>query len=246
MAFWHFFSINLKMIFRDRKGIFWTVVMPAAIFTILSVLPIGKFIESGINYSVYLLPGLLAMTIMQGGIYGLAYWMVDLRARGVLRRFTVAPVSKFDFIAGVVAARLVVMLIQIIILSFLAVLVFGVHIPLSVFFIPLFLVLGGSVFLLFGLLISTLAGSYDAAAPLTAGIGLPLTFLGNIFYPVDNLPRVLQWVANILPMRYLSDIFRMFYLDAFSPHVFWLSVGMLGVWFVLICGLVGWKFKLSE
>jgi hypothetical protein len=36
---------------------------------------------------------------MQGGIYGLAYWMVDLKARGVLKRFTVAPVTKLDFIA---------------------------------------------------------------------------------------------------------------------------------------------------
>jgi ABC-2 type transport system permease protein len=246
MAFWNFFTINLKMIFRDTKGVFWTLVMPGAIYTILSVLPIGKMIATGVSYRSYLLPGLLAMTIMQGGIYGLAYWMVDLKARGVLKRFTVAPVTKLDFIAGVVSARLVVMFLQVIILSLLGVLVFGASFNPLAFLTFIYVIIGGSIFLMIGLLISTVAGSYVAAAPITAGIGLPLTFLGNIFYPVDNLPKVLQWVAHVLPITYMSDIFRMLYLNTLNLSTLLFNTAVLLVWFVVISLLVAAKFNLKD
>ena len=70
--------------------------------------------------------------------------------------------------------------------------------------------------MLIGLLISNFAKTYDSAAPITSAIGLPLTFLGSIFYPLTVLPHALQTIAKILPITYLADGLRQSYLYAFD------------------------------
>src|SRR3989344_1684946 len=98
MGFWELFIVNLKVIYRNRSGVFWTLVVPAVIYTAMAMLPLPNFGDPKYVYSDYLLSGIIAMVVLQGGIYTLAYWMVDLRARGVIRRFQVTPLRKRDLI----------------------------------------------------------------------------------------------------------------------------------------------------
>ena len=92
-SFYQLFLANLKMFYREKEGFYWTVLMPAAIYIALSVIPIGRIVNSAANYSSFVLPGIIAMTIMQGGIYSLAYWMVDLKARGIIKRLLATPLK---------------------------------------------------------------------------------------------------------------------------------------------------------
>jgi ABC-2 type transport system permease protein len=95
--------------------------------------------------------------------------------------------------------------------------------------------LGGGIFLLVGLLISTVATTYESAAPITAGVGLPLTFLGNIFYPISTLPHALQVVANVLPITYLADGLRKVYFEPFSFSLVAIDFAVLVVIWSWIC-----------
>src|SRR5579872_4819307 len=104
-SFTQLFKANLKIFYRNRQGFFWTLFMPAAIYIALSVLPISKGVTAQERYSTFVLPGIIAMTIMQTGIYGLAYWMVDLKARGVVKRFLATPLTVSQFIFGILTAR---------------------------------------------------------------------------------------------------------------------------------------------
>src|SRR6185369_4213025 len=97
-SFYQLFLANIKIFYRNKQGFFWTIAMPAGIYIILSILPISKGVDQPLRYSNFVLPGIIAMTIMQTGIYGLAYWMVDLKARGVLKRFMATPVGISQFI----------------------------------------------------------------------------------------------------------------------------------------------------
>jgi ABC-2 type transport system permease protein len=246
MSFFELFKTNLRVSYRNYAGIFWTIGMPGFIYIALSVLPIGKITGGTIAYSNFVLPGIIAMVLMQGGIYGLAYWVVDLKARGILKRFMVTPLKKSELVLSLVAARTILTFVQTVVLTLLGVIVFRATFAGNIIATILFVALGGAVFLLFGLFIATLADTYEAAAPITTGIGLPLTFLGNIFFSTEGLPKVLKIVANLLPITYLADGLRKVYLYSFDFSTIWKDYLMLSLWFVFMLIVVIRRFKLEE
>jgi ABC-2 type transport system permease protein len=246
MSFIELLKANLKIVYRDTGGLFWTIALPVVIYCALSLLPINRFFQLGFSYSHFVLPGIIAYVIMQGGIYGLAYWMVDLRSRGVIKRFIVTPVKPYQMAISVIASRLVIMLMQVVILTAIAIGFFHVSINWNVLSIIAFTMLGGTVFLILGLLISSFAKTYETAAPLTAGIGLPLTALGNIFFPIEKLPEAVQVLAKILPITYLADGLRKVYLAPFDWSMLYLDFLVLFLWAAALLALVIWRFKLEE
>lgn len=245
-SFYQLFLANLKIFYRNRQGFFWTLFMPAGIYIALSVLPISNGINSGQSYSNYVLPGIIAMTIMQTGIYGLAYWLVDLKARGVIKRFLVTPLTITQFIFGILASRLVIIFIEVIVLTLVGILTFHAEFAGNIFSTLIITLLGGSIFLLIGLVISNYSNSYETTAPITTAVGLPLTFLGNIFYPVDSLPHTLRIVANCLPITYLADGLRQAYLYPFNFQVIGKDILILALWLIAMLILTISVFRLRE
>lgn len=245
-SFNQLFLTNLRLTYRNVAGIFWTLLMPAGIYAALAVLPIGKTLGGTVNYSDYVLPGIIAMVTMQGGIYGLAYWMVDLKSKGVIKRLLVTPINRVELVLSLLCSRVLVILVQFTVLTFIGVVFFNATFAGNFLAVLLFALLGGFIFLTLGLFIATFADSYEAAAPLTAAIGLPLTFLGNLFYPVDSLPSVLRTVANLLPITYLADGLRKVYLYPFNWHDVAKDYLVLAIWLVIVLALVLWRFRLQE
>jgi len=245
-SFYQLFLANFKMFYREKEGFYWTVLMPAFIYIALCILPIGKAIDANLKYSSYVLPGIIAMTIMQGGIYSLAYWMVDLKSRGIIKRLLATPLKQWQLALSLVCARLTVVIAQVIILTLLGILVFHASFMGNVLSTLILVLLGGAIFLLCGLLISTFAKSYDAAAPITSAIALPLTFLGNIFYPIEALPKALQIFARLLPITYLADGLRQAYLYPFNFAVIGKDVLILAVWLIVILAATLSVFRLKE
>lgn len=186
------------------------------------------------------------MTIMQGGIYSLAYWMVDLKARGIIKRLLATPLKQWQLALSLVCARLTIVIAQVVILTLLGALVFKAQFVGNIISTLILVLLGGSIFLLCGLLISTFAKSYDSAAPITSAIGLPLTFLGNIFYPIETLPHGLQVVARFLPITYLADGLRQAYLYPFNFATIGFDILILAIWLAVMLVLTFWLFRLKE
>lgn len=234
------------MFYREKEGFYWTVLMPALIYTALSVIPIGKIVNSETVYSNFVLPGIVAMTIMQGGIYSLAYWMVDLKARGITKRLLATPLKQWQLVLSLVCARLVIVLAQAIILTLLGKLVFGAHFAGNVISSLVLIIFGGAIFLLVGLLIANYASSYDAAAPITSAVGLPLTFLSNIFYPLSVLPEALQKIAKVLPITYLADGLRQAYLYPFNFAAIGKDIFFLFLWLIALLVVTISVFRLKE
>jgi ABC-2 type transport system permease protein len=245
-SFYQLFLANLKMFYREKEGFYWTVLMPALIYVALSVLPISKALGNNVKYSNYVLPGIIAMTIMQGGIYSLAYWMVDLKARGIIKRLLATPLKQWQLALSLVSARLIVVIVQVIILTLLGILAFGAHFAGNFISTLILVLFGGAIFLLCGLLISTFAKSYDAAAPITSAIALPLTFLGNIFYPIDTLPHGLQVFARLLPITYLADGLRQAYLYPFNFAAIGKDIFILAIWLIVMLAATLSVFRLKE
>lgn len=246
MSFYNLLVANLKIVFRDTGGLFWTIILPVGIYVVLSLLPIGKFLNTDFDYSRFVLPGIIAYVIMQGGIYGLGYWMVEQRAQGVTKRFMATPLKQWELALAVVSSRLVVMILQIILLTAIGVLFFHAPFYWNILSTLLIVFLGGSIFLMLGLLISTAAGSYQAAAPITAGIGLPLTFLGNMFIPTSVMPETVQKISNLLPITHVAGGIRALYSAPFSFSDIQYSLFILLAWTAFMFAMTIWRFRLKE
>ena len=75
----------------------------------------------------FILPGILAMSIMQMGIFGVAFNFVDLKKRGILRRLSVTPINPQNFIVAQVLTRLIVMVAQVVIMVGVGMIFFHLH-----------------------------------------------------------------------------------------------------------------------
>lgn len=245
-SFLQLFKANLKIVYRNRSGAFWTLVLPSFIYIALSVLPVGKNVDDGLNYSNFILPGIVAMAVMQSGIYSLAYWLVDLKSRGVIKRFLATPLKMWQMALSVVAARLIIILTQAVFLTLLGVIFFKADFVGNFLSVLVLVLLGGGIFLCIGLLVSQLANSYESAAPITSAIGLPLTFLGNIFFPTDNLPNVLRIISELLPITYLADGLRQAYLYPFNFDLLAKDFLALSIWLAVVMLITIKTFRLKE
>lgn len=146
-SFYQLFLMNARIIYRNKTGLFFTLVVPLIIYVALSVLPIGKIFNSQLSYAQYVLPGIIAMTIMQSGIYTLAYWMIDLKSRNVVKRFLVTPMKQWQLIASVLVSRTLVALVHVLFLSLIGWLFFGVTVGGNIFFALAFAAIGAPIFL---------------------------------------------------------------------------------------------------
>lgn len=161
-----------------------------------------------LSYLDYLVPGILALSIMQLGIFSIAFAFVSFKSTGALRRLFVTPTHPISFIFGQSVARFLIAFLQIGLLLALSILVFKVHVVGSILNMFILAFLGIIVFLMFGFAVAGWAKDENQAAPIANLITFPMLFLSGTFIPRDNLPIWLQKVTGILPLTYLADAMR--------------------------------------
>lgn len=161
-----------------------------------------------LTYIDFLLPGVLAMAIMQAGVFGVAFGFVILKKRGILRRMLVTPMQPSDFIVGQVAARVVILMLQVLIMVGVGVWVFHLHFIGSIFNMILVGILGGIIFLSIGFALSGISKSEDQVAPLANVITLPMLMLSGVFFSRSNLPGFAHVITDFFPLTYLADGLR--------------------------------------
>ncbi len=183
-----------------------------------------------LSYIDVLLPGILAMSIMQGGIFGVAFSFVLLKKRGILRRMLVTPMSPADFIIAQVAMRLVVLIANIAIMVYAGMWVFKIHFVGSLLNMFVVGVLGGIVFLAIGFAVSGISKSEDQVAPLANIITLPMLFLSGVFFSRTNLPGFAHTITGFFPLTYLVDGMRLISTEGASLITIWPQLAGLAVW----------------
>lgn len=225
----------LKNFFRNKKAMFFVLLLPAVLYIVVAFLGFEDIIRfhQDAPYTDFLLAGMIALALMQPGIYTLAYTLVDWRRTGVLRRLFVTPLDPGSFILAEVWARFVIAMVQVVLIIVLGIVLFGVALRANFLFLPLVIFAGSSLFLCFGFLISCFASDYEEAAPYTSVAGIMLTFLGDVFFPAENLPRILAKIADFLPMKPLSSLLR-FALLGQAPANFPQDVLVLLSWLLVL------------
>jgi ABC-2 type transport system permease protein len=186
-----------------------------------------------LTYLDFLLPGVLAMSIMQAGIFGVAFSFVSLKKRGILRRLWVTPINPNDFIIAQMTMRLSVVLLQITIMITVGLLLLNFHFIGNLAIVYLLGVGGAVVFLGFGLALAGFSKSEDQVAPLANVISLPMLALSGVFFSRSDLPGFLRTITDVFPLTYLADGIRSVAIDGATLVQVVPQIIGLGVWSIV-------------
>jgi len=160
-----------------------------------------------ISNAAYFVPSILAMALMQLGIFA-AIPLTAQREKQILKRLNATPLSRGTLVASNVLMRLLIAVVQTVIIVGIGIVAFDVAIVGSMLLVAAFVVLGSMTFLAIGYVIASYARTEDTANALASVVQFPLMFLSGIFFPIAFMPEWLQPVAAIMPLTYLGDALR--------------------------------------
>jgi ABC-2 type transport system permease protein len=188
----------------------------------------------------YLTPGILAMAIMQLGIFA-AMPLVVQRENRVLKRLGATPLRRSTMILSTVVFRLLIAIGQAALIIIVARLVF--HVPMlgNWFFLAGMVILGALTFLTMGFMISAFAKTQESAMPLLMLVQFPMMFLSGIFFPVEMMPGFMRPIMDAMPLTYLADSIRQTMVQSSALHSHLINVGVLVGWFTA-CLIVAVRF----
>jgi ABC-2 type transport system permease protein len=174
------------------------------------------FDQPGGRYVDFLVPGLLGMSLMGGGLWGIGFAIVDMRIRKLLKRLMATPMRRYDFLIGMLLSRLIFMIPQIAILLLFSYWLFDVRIQGNWGSVALVILLGAIEFSVIGLLVASRAQTMETISGLMNLVMLPMYTLCGIFFSYEKFPEVIQPVIKWLPLTPLIDALRGLMLDGAS------------------------------
>ncbi|HET7081007.1 MAG TPA: ABC transporter permease [Chloroflexia bacterium] len=229
-----------------RAGLKNRVSLASSLLTPLFMLGIF-WLVSGDNSSLlrFIFPGLVAFTVMLAGSNH-AMRLVMWREQGVFTRLACTPVPVGRLALGAAGAQVALGLVQALIVMAFGVGVVGVPVdPLGALAAVGVLTLGGACFIAYGSLVGAVARRAEVATMLYIFTLLPLSFLGNTFMPLDQLPAFVRAAGPWLPTTMISDLVRPLLITGALPANAWLPLlGLLvytGLFSALAARLFHWE-----
>ena len=182
----------------------------------------------------YLLPGILGMSLMQLGLFATAQPLVALRVQGVLKRLNATPLSRTALLTAYVAFRLTVALFQTAICVLIGRYAFKVAIVGNLWALSGWLFLGTLVFISLGFFMAAVSRNEEICIGLGNIINLPMILLSGVFFPVNHLSRVFDYILPLVPLNYLGDALRQTMVDAPPVHAPSVNFAVLSAWVVVM------------
>jgi ABC-type multidrug transport system permease subunit len=161
-----------------------------------------------VRYIDWVIPGVLGMNIMFGGLFGVGYVIVRYRKNGVLKRLQATPVNAFQFLAAQVASRLIIV-VGIAIVIFIGCDIFLDFMMLGSYIDLLFIATLGSMCLIsIGLLAASRTDSEELAGGLLNALSWPMMFLSGVWFSLEGAHPVMKHLADWLPLTHMVTAAR--------------------------------------
>jgi ABC-type multidrug transport system permease subunit len=164
--------------------------------------------EPGGRYVDFLVPGLIGVGLMGGGLWGVGFAIVDLRIRKLLKRYVATPMKRRDFLGAMMISRLLFTSTECLLLVVCARLLFGVTNHGSHLAIVCLILLGAFEFAGIGLLVASRAQTLESVSGLMNLVMLPMWIASGVFYPIERFPEAIQPLLRILPLTPLIAAMR--------------------------------------
>jgi ABC transporter DrrB family efflux protein len=196
------------------------------------VLPMEETVlsEPGSRYIDFLLPGLIGMNIMGGGLFGVGFVLVEMRAKKLFKRLLATPMRRGDFLLSLLTSRLLFLAPEMVSLLTMGWLAFGVPMRGSIFCLMAVILLGALAFAGIGLLVGCRTEKTETISGLIQLVMLPMYLLSGIFFSSKRFPDAAQPFIQALPLTQLNDALREVMLEGASwTDISW-RLGILAAW----------------
>ena len=164
--------------------------------------------EPGSRYIDFLIPGLLGMNLMNSGMWGIGFALVDMRQRKLLKRFVGTPMRRGDFLLALASSRLILMIIEVGLLLVFGVLFFHMRVLGSIGSIALIAAIGSLTFGGVGLLTASRAQKIESVSGLINLVMMPMWIFSGVFFSYERFPTIIHPLIKALPLTALNDALR--------------------------------------
>jgi len=172
--------------------------------------------EPGSRYIDFLIPGLIGMSLMNSGMWGIGFSLVDMRQRKLMKRFVATPMRRSDFLLAVMSSRLVLMVIEVGLLLVFGMLVFHMPVAGSIMSVVVLGSIGAVAFGGVGLLTACRAQKVESVSGLINLVMMPMWIFSGVFFPYEHFPTMAQPFIKVLPLTALNDALRATILEGAS------------------------------
>lgn len=233
------FSQNLRMQTLTRRGLAGN----AATLAPLELRSRLWYNASG-NSTVFILPGLIVIIMVQIAVMQTALAVVREKDHGTIEQLIVSPVRSYELMIGKILPFMVMALIDLVLVTAVGVAAFGMPVRGSLVVIAL----GSLLFVLaalgLGLFVSSVAGTMETASQLSLLLAmLPSFVLSGFFWPIENMPAALRLITYMFPARYFLALLRGLFLRGAGVSVLWGELLALSVFTVVSIGLAALNLK---
>lgn len=206
---------------------------------------INQISEGGnkLQYIDFLVPGLVAMSVMQFSIFAVTSVIVSWKERGILKRLLATPIHPSVIVFSQIVSRLLITVMQAGLLILMGYLLFNLHVVGNIGLAIMLIVLGGLIFLSLGFALSGVAKTQNTVAAVAQLFVFPQMFLSGIFFPREAFPDWLQTVSNFFPLTYFSEALRNVMVKGYTVTQILPQLGGMAVWAVIMFGLAVWLFR---
>lgn len=169
--------------------------------------------EPGSRYIDFLIPGLMGLNTMGGGLWGIGFLLVNFRIAKLLKRFAATPMPRRNFLMALLGARLTFLIPDAAILLALGVFLFGMPVRGSLWLVALIEVVGALAFAGIGLLVASRAQTTETVSGLMNLVMLPMWLFSGVFFSSDRFPAAFQPFIQALPLTQILNALRRVLLE---------------------------------
>ena len=212
-------GLEIKQFLRSREQVMFTLAFPAILILVFGSIFNGE-IGDGVKFTQYFVTGMIATGLMTAGFQALAIQIPMERDRGVLKRLLGTPMPRWVYFAGKVLMVAFIAVLETVILLAVATLLFGLNLPdtgakwLTFLWVS---VLGITACTLCGVAFSSLARTGRSAPAVVTPVALILQFISGVFVVFTSLPRWMQNLASVFPLKWMCQGLRSVFLpDSFT------------------------------
>ena len=225
----------------------------SSLFTAQATVAAAQRAGDGLTVDVLFNPDLKTSWVMVPGLIGLimtfigtivtSLGLVRERADGTLEQLAVMPFRPSDVIAGKIAPYFALAYLDMVAVTVLGALLFGVPFNGSV----LLFGIGAAIFLLvvlgLGVLISTISENQGQAIQTAMFIVMPQILLSGMIFPLSSMPWGVRWIGYLLPLTYFIEISTGILLRGAGIGSLWYAYAILIVMAVVVFGGAVLRFR---